>query len=248
MNVLESYTNRPEIKSARQEPYKGNKMYVYSTADGNTRKCGGLTQYLKKTFYPHQKVTKRRFKRGQTFLKRASSKALGKRVDRDVVKLVVKEDPSSSSASAAKKRKRKKKHLALHPYTQQLVRFWEHLGLRPVAAQLFVPLPNIGKATQADVIVEDVRDGKLWMHEIKTGWVGVTNTKGTFAGELSHVKYSKGAAWDLQRHYTAQGLIAAGLPIQGSRVVHIYEDTKKGILVEYRPIVFGSTDHHKKDP
>jgi hypothetical protein len=254
--ALEKYINRVDIKSARLEPYKEGKMYVYEDPEtGATRKCGGLTEYLRKTFYPHQKVTKRRFKKGQRYQKRASSSALGKRVDRDIVKLITfqhssgapKEDPSASKpvepgakAPAKKKRKTKKelKSPKLHTYTQQLVRFWDKKGMKPVAAQLFVPLPSLGKATQADVIVVDAQ-GQLWMHEIKTGWVGVTNTHGSFSGALEHVKYSKAAAWDLQRHYTAQGLLSAGLPLAGSRVVHIYEDQKRNeIKVDSRPLVF----------
>ncbi len=216
---LIEYAKLPIVSSATKEKYKKGFCYHY----GTQRYAGGLTNYLKERFYARIKTSHRRFKKGQSYQKKASSKTLGKRIDREIFNLV------------SKKRSKRPQH----PFTRALIRFWDAKGLKPVASQLFVPLPDIGKATQADVIVQD-QQGKLWMHEIKTGYVAVNTSKGTFSAPFDNVKCTKANQWDLQRYFTDYGLREAGLKnYAGSHVIHVYEDkTKEEPVVIQKTCVF----------
>jgi hypothetical protein len=130
----------------------------------------------------------------------------------------------------------------IHPLTQGILDYWAARGLRPVAAQLPVQIPALGIMTQADVIVEDPQE-KLWMHEIKTGYVGLHVVKGEFKAPYQNIPCSKGAVWDLQRHFTERGLIEQGLPLAGSKVIHAYEvrdgkTKQKRTVVKDKPRIF----------
>jgi hypothetical protein len=63
---------------------KRKRMYTYKEKeqDHDVKKPKGLTKFLRKTFYKHYKTTKSRFGKSVHRVKMASSKAIGKRVDK----------------------------------------------------------------------------------------------------------------------------------------------------------------------
>jgi len=229
---LRKYTRNPLVLSVQFKKQKGKKKgyYTYKNGNGEHVKCGGLTTYLKKEFYKDFKQPKRRYssKNKGGCQKKASTRGLGKRVDRELATFI--------TTNGDNKRKRKR---PLHPLTEQIKRHWDSKGLTPVCSQLPVVIPEIGRVTQADIILQD-RNGDLWMHEVKTGCVGVGVVKGTFSAPYDKTPCTKGNQWDLQRQFTETALIDQGLPLKGSRVLHAYEHKKKGAIALEREKVFKS--------
>jgi hypothetical protein len=196
---------------------KRKRMYTYKERDV-LHHPKGLTKFLRKTFYKHFQHKPWRFQKGR--VKLASSKLIGKRVDKEIFNRI-----------SAKKPRGKLAKRPPHPMTEALFRYWTARGLTPVAAQVPVQLPELNVMTQADVIVED-RQGQLWMHEIKTGYCGMRGAQGTFAGQFSNIECTKGNQWDMQRHFTDIALCRRGLPLVGSKVINVYQKRTpdKGIV------------------
>ena len=218
-NHLQKYLTQPEVHSAQLEPRGKYMIYTYTDKYGKKVRTGGLTAFLKDKFYKYFKVSKRRFNR-KGFQKKASSRALGNRIDKELSMVV--------------EGRQKKKW---HPFTLEIQKYWSLKGYTPIAAQLPVVVSGSTRMTQADVILKDSKD-RLWMHELKTGHVAVGIVKGSFAAPFQSTPCSKGNQWDLQRHFTEMSLKERGLPLYGSRVLHVYEDKKRGIIVKERPKVF----------
>lgn len=223
---LDRYVQREEVRTAQHNKTKTAKGRKKDAAGFNFYKnglrhiVGGLTTFLKASFYRHVKVTRRKT---SGCIKQASSRALGNRVDREMFHY-------------AKFGKLKKNS---HQLTHCIVRYLAAHGYTPVAAQLPVVLhATLSKTimTQADLIVKDA-EGRLHMLEIKTGAVGVSTPKGYFAAPYHNVVYSKKQSWDMQRHFTHKALTDAGLPLASSKVVHAYQErhgnTLTGHVKEY---------------
>jgi hypothetical protein len=223
---LQSYLKQEAVRTSKYD--RKLKRYTY-IKNGLLHKTKGLTNYLRKKFYSHFKVSKRRHTKDSDNLRKSSSKRLGKLVDRQIGNLV----------SGRKLRK----GTQWHPLTLAIAKHWEATGVTPVASQLPVQIPSLGIMTQADVIVQD-REGNLHMHEIKTGSVALNIVKGTFAEPFHKVPCTKAAQWDLQRHFTDQALRQQGLAIQSSKVIHAYEkreapkSKKTMAVVEEKPRLF----------
>jgi hypothetical protein len=196
---------------------KRKRMYTYKERDVLHRPKG-LTKFLRKTFYKHFQHKPWRFQKGR--IKLASSKLIGKRVDKEIFTRI-----------SAKKPRGKLAKRPPHPMTEALFRYWTARGLTPVAAQVPVQLPELNVMTQADVIVED-RQGQLWMHEIKTGYCGMREKQGNFTAQFSNIACTKGNQWDMQRHFTDIALCRRGLPLVGSKVINVYQKRTpdKGIV------------------
>lgn len=213
--------NADVLRYAQQEAVrtsafdKRTKRYTYQKY-GLKHSARGLTRFLKKKFYPHWKTPRRRHCKERTHIKLASSKALGRRVDRELQRIVVAGNKEQGKRRALPYPKK------LHPLTQAIVDYWARQRLTPVAAQLPVQIEKLGIMTQADIIVQN-EDGQLFMHEVKTGHVGLSVAKGNMKPPYAHVKCTKGAVWDLQRHFTANALREQGLPLEGSSILHAYE-------------------------
>jgi hypothetical protein len=192
---------------------KRKRMYTYKERpdDAVTKKPKGLTKFLRKTFYKHYKRKPGRFGNTSRPVKMASSKATGKRVDKEIFLKISGKKPRGKLAKRP-----------LHPLTTAIFRYWTARGLTPVAAQVPVQMPELNVMTQADVIVED-RQGELWMHEIKTGYCGMRDVQGHFAAQFRNVPCTKGNQWDMQRHFTDVALCRRGLPLRGSRVINAYQ-------------------------
>jgi hypothetical protein len=203
---LHKYINQEWFQSSSHD--KKTKLYQYTTAQDGIMYCKGLNKFLKQSFYKTHKITKRRFGKKKIYQKKASSKPLGKRVDKEISFII----------SGKSKRK------PLHPLTGSIVDFWNKNNLTPICSQLFVKIPKTPRMTQADVIVKDNKTGDLIMHEIKTGYVGVGIEKGKFESPFNSFKCTKGNIWDLQRHFTEVALRENGLNLKTSYVIHAYID------------------------
>jgi hypothetical protein len=228
------YVSQDAVKTSVFD--KKTKCYTYVDKKNVVTRCKGLTKYLKKHFYPHFKTPRRKFGNSIKYQKLPSTKALGKRVDRELLKIIIAGNKMPSG------RKRYSLPKNLHPLTQCICDFWKYQGMRPVAAQLPTQIPTLGVMTQCDIIVEDAQRN-LYMHEIKTGYVGLHVHKGYFKKPYHTIKCSKAAVWDLQRHWTEKALKEQGLPLTGSNVIHAYmkRDTKtKQVypVVKIKPKIF----------
>jgi hypothetical protein len=224
---LDEYVKREDVSTMKNEPIRrGSKKRQY-TYNVNGVKCTskGLTGYLKRNFIKNYKEPRRAFKKDAEYRRDCSSKALGKRVDREISLYIKK--------THCKFKSRSKK--PTHPLTLAILELWQRSELIPIASQIPVVVCD-GVCTQVDVILMDAQ-GKLWMHEIKTGGLKINNEKGHFAHPYNHEKCTKRAQWDLQRHYGHQSLTTRGLPLVGSKVVHAFISTGVARAVYY-PNVF----------
>lgn len=218
---LDRYIQREEVRTAQHNKEKTRTGRKRDAAGFNYIKhglrhvVGGLTTFLKWSFYGNKKVSRRKTK---GCIKQASSKPLGRRVDRELTEFV--------KGGAVKLKK------GAHQLTQSIVRYLASRGYTAVAAQLPVVIQaTLSKTimTQADLIVRDT-DGRLHMLEIKTGAVAVSTVNGNFSAPYHNVPYSKKHCWDMQRHFTHKALMDAGLPLASSKVVHAYQERRGNVL------------------
>jgi hypothetical protein len=173
----------------------------------------GLLSQLKWHFYPHYRENRSRRKRG-THVK-GSNSAQGKRVDAQICSIV---------ALGGKRPSGKRK---LNRLTVALLNYWADNGHQLQAGQIPAEVSPWDRITQADVITMHTRTGRLWMWEVKTGApVGFYRKQGKFKAPLNDVDCTKRNIWELQRHYTVQALIDAGVHISESRVIQVHEDRR----------------------
>lgn len=216
---LLDYAHSAPVQSARFSEADGK--YAYALR-GTTVMCGGLISELKRRFYPLY-VEKRKRRNSKTTKVRGSSAKQGKCVDEQLLRYV--HDDGKLPARASK-------------MTRALIEYWEDRGHALQAAQLPVPLPQWGRMTQADCITRDP-DGHLWLWEVKTGApVGGFRTQKTqerFKGVKS-ARCTPINMWQLQMHYTAEGLISQGVPIRERRVIQVHmEKGRDAPLVKVHP-------------
>lgn len=175
---------------------------------------GGLLRKLQAMHYPHFNRTRRRHTK--TRVKKGSSIAEGKAVDAQLTKYV---------ESGRKPRKAEAK---------AIIEFLEGKHqMRIVAAQVPVYVKSLNRVTQADLIVED-KTGNLLMMEIKCGY-NQMQKQGDLKG-LPGVPCRQKEIWELQRHYTHQGLCAEGLKIIGSHILNVYKEGRGNITVQQRKV------------
>ena len=235
----------------------------YVLTRGGTRLTfSGLLSQLKWTYYPKYKDNRSRRKRG-TYV-RGSNSEQGKNTDARICQVI---------AAGGKRPAR------LNKFARVILDYWEDNGHQLQAGQVPVELEVWGRITQADAITRHKRTGKLWMWEIKTGYpVGAHMKQGKFNAPLGHVDATKMNIWELQRHFTVQGLVEAGVQIRESRIIHVHVDRRngseplvkvrkpapwtrtipkpkiKGMMVRaatYKPVVYGeesSEEEEKKKP
>ena len=195
-------------------------IYQFSfQSHGVTKYAKGLRSKLKGEFYPKYKKSEQ--KRHRRTIQVGSSSAQGTRVDNEIMKI---------TGIGKNKKKRPKK---LHKLTSAIVDKLEEQGHIFVASQLPVNIDYWNRATQADLVTR--KNGQLWMFEIKTGFpVGGFSKKGKLKPPLSRVDSTIYNHWQLQRHYTHQGLLVNGLQITESRIIHAKFHRKKGIVCEIK--------------
>ena len=191
--------------------------YEYSKG-GRTIRVGGLRKMLEDAYYKHYKDnrSKRKFK---TVNVKGSTNVQGKVVDRQL-----------AAACTPEGRAKVKHPMAVH--------VMQHLNLIGHTVQAGqVPVELVGgscKMTQADLITRD-KNGKLWCIEIKSGMpVGFFHKQGTMTGRLAKhaVDCTKLNIWHLQLAYTRASLVAAGVPVEDSMILQVYEDKKEGLVLK----------------
>jgi hypothetical protein len=225
--ILKNHNNKSLFNYINQEWFQTSsfdkklKHYTYATKDEGTQHCKGLNKFLKQSFYNTHRITKRRFGKSKSYKKKASSKSIGKRVDKEISSIIMMKKSTKKS---------------LHPLTEAIVKYWEKNNLTPICSQLFVKIPKTPRMTQADVIVKDNKTGDLIMHEIKTGYVGVGIEKGKFTFPFNKFKCTKGNIWDLQRHFTEVALRENGLDIKTSYVIHAYIDGDQAKCIQRKRV------------
>jgi len=199
--ALKRYLESEPISSIQFVDTKGNKPYYTM----NGKRYGGIHSKLKKMYYPNYQRKKRRFSKSIHRTKKASSKELGKTIDRQLFHFVKKPERKPKNA------------LAL-----ALVEYWTSIKHTVQAAQVPVYIEDLERVTQADVITED-NFGRLWMWEVKSGF-NRAQKQGFLLHFKEEVPNKDSNHWELQRHYTHQGLVKGGLPLFASHVINVYQN------------------------
>lgn len=186
-------------------------MYVL-TRGGSQVRFNGLLSQLKWTYYPEYQSN--RSKRKYSTYVKGSNKHEGKNTDKRVCEVI---------AMGGKRPKR------LNKFARVILDYWEDNGHELQAGQVPVEVEQWARITQADAITRHKRTKKLWMWEIKTGYpVGAHRKQGKFKAPLAHVDCTAMNIWELQRHFTVQALIKAGVHISESRVIQVHTDRRNG--------------------
>lgn len=204
---LLSYLTKSTIKAIQ---FTGS----HYTLAGKT--VGGLIPALTERFYPDYKQKKRQFRRkGVKRRRKASTKKQGITIDKQLQTYI--ETPNKRPRNALAK--------AVVAYLE------DECKQRLQAAQVPVVIPFFGstKVSQADLITED-KEGRLYMVEVKSGY-NQSKSQGTLKHIITtggdDVKSNRKNHWELQRHFTHQGLVSGGLPIEASFVVNVYQEDDK---------------------
>lgn len=211
---LKAYLESPRVASIQFVGGKGK--HAYYTMDG--KRYGGIHSKLKSMYYPNYERKKRRFSKSIHRAKKASSKQLGKTIDKQIFNFVLKPDKKPKN-----------------PLARALVEYWIQLNHSVQAAQVPVYIEDLDRVTQADVITED-QFGRLWMWEVKSGF-----NRSQKQGFLLHFKEGEvpnkdSNHWELQRHFTHLGLAKSGLPLFASHVINVYQNGDASIEVKKRKV------------
>lgn len=211
---LAKYVQSKVVQTAEynkeEETYK---LFKY----GSMVSCGGIHSALWKRYYKHYKSNRSKRKWRTTDIK-GSTKETGIRVDSEMVLHVM---------NAGKKQ---------HKYTTAILEHIRSLGHIPQAAQLPVEVMDWAVATQCDFITRD-SGGLLHVWEVKTGIpVGGFQQQGFFTGlrdaDNALIKCTGYNIWQLQLHFTARSLAAAGVRIGASHIIQVYESKQKGLIIK----------------
>ena len=195
---LVRYLNHPEIQSIK---HNGE----YFTKNGIPKK--GIHKVLRKIYYPHYEVQKKRRHRKTKLKRKGSSTTKGKAIDQHIFNII--------------KNPKKKKSLR-NSSVKALISYWEDALHHTIqAAQVPVYIASLNCCTQADVITED-QNGRLFVWEIKSGY-NQRKSQGTMY-KLKNVPNNEKNHWQLQLHYTSKGLKDYNLPIKASQVINVYEE------------------------
>lgn len=214
--ALATYLHSPIAQSATFDAEK--KAYKYKYA-GQEITCGGLLSTLKYAYYPkYDNTTKKRRRKGAKLV--GSTAKQGKRVDEEI-------------GEAIEGRLRKRPHVMTQAILQKVQK---EMQQTLQASQVPVPLASTAlKMTQADLITKDAF-GKLWCWEIKTGqkigFYRKQKEQPYFEGKLKDVDCNGLNIWHLQLAHTRMALEAQGVPISEARVIQVYKDKEKGMIVK----------------
>ena len=195
---LVKYLNHPEIKSIKL-------IDDHFEKDGIIKR--GIHNTLKKMYYPHYQITKKKRHRKTKLQRKGSSISKGKAIDKHLFDII--KNP-------------KKKYSVRNSSVKALVSYWED-GLEHTlqAAQVPVYIKSLNCCTQADVITQD-KEGNLFLWEVKSGFNN-RKSQGTLHG-LNKVPNNEKNHWQLQLHYTTQGCKDYKLPIKAHQVINVYEE------------------------
>lgn len=199
---LKTYLKSPQVFSIQFVDDNGKQPYYTM----NGKRHSGLHSKLKATYYPNYERKKRRFSKSIHRAKKASSKELGKTIDRQIVLYI-------------KKPEKKPRN----PLARALVEYWLKIEHSIQAAQVPVYIKELNCVTQADVITED-KFGRLWMWEVKSGYNRAQKQGFLLGFGKEEVPNKDTNHWELQRHFTHKGLVDGGLPLFASHVINVYQN------------------------
>lgn len=212
---LSAYLLSPIAQSATFD----NELHAYKYVNaGVPITCGGLINTLKYAYYPkYEDNYKKRRRKGAKLI--GSTSKQGKQIDSEIAAII-------------EGRLRKKPH----PMAEAILKELKGMGHQLQAAQVPVPLANNSlKMTQADLITKDAF-GMLWLWEIKSGMsVGFFRKQKQqmhFEGKLKHVDCNGLNIWHLQLQHTRMALEDQKMPIKQARIIQVYKDREKGIIVK----------------
>jgi hypothetical protein len=213
---LARHLHHPLVQGARFDKKTGKYNFI---KHGRMIACGGLLRHIKRIYYKSYKDNRSRRNYKKTNVK-GSNKRQGKTVDQQIARSI------------------ERKVQKPHPMTRALLEHFKAKGHVLQAGQVPVELNGWSKMTQADLITRDKKTGKLWVWEIKTGMpVGFFVKQGCFkAAPLKDVECTKLNIWHLQLRYTVAALQASHVQVGESRVIQIYEDKERGLVIkEHEP-------------
>jgi len=190
---LVEYFDNPHIKNLA---FNGKAYTMY----GKVR--SGLIKRLKEIYYPdyRHKMKKHRKTKLQ---RKGSSIRIGKSIDKEIFNLI----------NNPKKKPR-------NSHTKALVSYWESIEHTLQAAQVPVFIKKLNCCTQADVITQD-KEGRLFLWEVKSGFNN-SQKQSLLRNIEAVVPNCEKNHWQLQRHYTTEGLNDFGLNIEGSQIINVY--------------------------
>jgi len=211
--ALRAYGAEPWLKTVRIDPKTGGYRYKRY---GLEQSRGGLLRELRRRFYDHYRENEVPSGRGLRAGK-GSTKERGCMIDRQML----------AAVRTGKKPPRQSR------YTKALMDYWAKGHHILVAAQLPVEVPGWNRFTQADVITRNPMTGETWLWEVKSGMPPDWNFfQGNFAAPLQEVACTRAGMWQLQLHYTRCAVEAAGIPIDGSAVIQVYEAHRGALKVD----------------
>jgi hypothetical protein len=209
---LSEYLDTKFARSLRISPLFGTyECYV----KGNTFQKTGIHSTLRRRFYSHYPKEASRRRRTKTKSK-GSTKKIGIAVDTQIFKIV--------AANKVPSR--------INKLTRALLEHWKSAGHTLIAAQVPVYVASLDCVTQADCITRHNDTYTMW--EVKTGFpVGGFRKHGKFTGApFETIDCTKYNIWQLQRKYTHDALVEAGLKIDDSRVIQVYSHADKGVVIK----------------
>ena len=221
---LTSYVQKKRIRTIRFD----ETLDSYVCDNGVKRK--GLLRSLKYLYYPRYERKLRHGRKRPSHGRYASSRQQGILIDHELSDYVT------------------TRVMPTHPMASGVVHFLEDVMKHTVeGAQipLIVMVNGKERITQADLISQDAR-GRLWMWEIKSGW-NQAQAQGTLKRIQGAVPNKDHNHWELQRHYTHQGLVKCGLAIYKSHVLNVFQEHRH-IVVQRRSVPKWCSTIHVEAP
>lgn len=185
----------------------------------------GLVNKIKKRFYPFYKPVDPS-KRSKKVKRKGAGKIGGKNADRDLHLVVQNKGMRPPRCSQ---------------YAVAVLEWWAANGHELQGSQLPVDLEPNGCATCGDYFTAKkglTGELELWYWELKCGWPpGATMNHGKMLAPLNEVDCKPFNIWELQRQFTHWAYEEQlGMKIHASRVIHVYKEDGKGMVVNARPI------------
>lgn len=214
-----------KIIPAKKKGQEDSCVYLVPRRDGGTDVRAGLVNKIQQRYFPSYRRTDAS-KRSKSTKRKGAGKSGGKTADEHLHLVVENKGRTPPRCSQ---------------YAKAVLDWWEKNGHELQGSQLPVNLYPNNCATQGDYFT--VKKGlsgemELWYWELKCGWPpGAHVNKGTMFPPLEHVKCNPFNIWELQRQFTHWAYEEElGMKIHASRVIHVYKEEGKGMVVDVRKI------------
>ncbi len=200
-------------------------VFLVPREDGGVAFRPGLVNKIKQRYYPFYKPVDPS-KRSKKVKRKGAGKVGGKNADRDLHLVVENKGQRPPRCSQ---------------YAVAVLEWWAKNGHELQGTQLPVDLTPNACATCGDYFT--VKKGltgeqELWYWELKCGWPpGANMNHGKMNAPLNEVECKPFNIWELQRQFTHWAYEEQlGMKIHASRVIHVYKEDGKGMVVNARPI------------